>query len=108
VAWRVRLKPLLLVELIDKYKMEQCMIFCRTNLDCDLLEDFLVKLGGGRRFGGMKMEKGKENPYSCCVLAGMRSMQERRTNLQAFKDGDVRFLICTDVAARGGYDRQPC
>jgi ATP-dependent RNA helicase DDX1 len=21
--------------------------------------------------------------------------------LQAFKDGDVRFLICTDVAARG-------
>jgi ATP-dependent RNA helicase DDX1 len=21
--------------------------------------------------------------------------------MQAFKDGDVRFLICTDVAARG-------
>ena len=21
--------------------------------------------------------------------------------LQAFKDGDIRFLICTDVAARG-------
>jgi Helicase conserved C-terminal domain len=24
-----------------------------------------------------------------------------RACLQAFKDGDVRFLICTDVAARG-------
>ena len=57
-----------------------------------------------RRFAG-KVEKGKENIYSCCVLAGMRSMQERRTNLQAFKDGDVRFLICTDVAARGKQHR---
>ena len=28
-------------------------------------------------------------------------MEERRHNLQAFKEGDVRFLICTDVAARG-------
>jgi superfamily II DNA/RNA helicase len=28
-------------------------------------------------------------------------MEERRRNLQFFKDGDVRFLICTDVAARG-------
>ena len=27
--------------------------------------------------------------------------QERRDNLETFKDGDVRFLVCTDVAARG-------
>ena len=95
-----RLKPLALLKLIEAYAMEQCLIFCRTNLDCDLLEQFLVGVGGGQRFRG-KVEKGKENAYSCCVLAGMRSMQERRQNLQAFKDGDVRFLICTDVAARG-------
>lgn len=50
---------------------------------------------------GEQREKGKENRYSCVVLAGMRSMEERRRNLQAFHDGDVRFLICTDVAARG-------
>ena len=37
--------------------------------------------------------------YSCVVLAGMRSMDERRRNLAAFKEGDVRFLVCTDVAA---------
>jgi superfamily II DNA/RNA helicase len=47
------------------------------------------------------MEKGKENKYSCCVLAGFRSMQERLASLKAFHDGDVRFLICTDLAARG-------
>uniref|UniRef100_A0A7S2YVG3 Helicase C-terminal domain-containing protein n=1 Tax=Chloropicon laureae TaxID=464258 RepID=A0A7S2YVG3_9CHLO len=60
-------------------------------------------MGGGssgKKFRG-KVEKGLENPYSCVVLAGARSMHERRAALQAFKDGDVRFLICTDVAARG-------
>jgi ATP-dependent RNA helicase DDX1 len=103
--------------------------------------------GGGAAFRG-KRESGKEHPYSCVVLAGARSMEERRTALQvrvgarlpelgwlggksgsrdepssttaeyhlpepsacppaclaflqAFKEGDVRFLICTDVAARG-------
>lgn len=47
------------------------------------------------------MESGKENPYSCAVLAGGRQQRERQANLEGFKDGDVRFLICTDVAARG-------
>ena len=102
--------------------------------------------GGGAAFRG-KRESGRESPYSCLVLAGARSMDERRealqarsqrrrvvagaeagcgtlgngarllvvslaahlsvppaprlSALQAFKDGDVRFLICTDVAARG-------
>jgi ATP-dependent RNA helicase DDX1 len=28
-------------------------------------------------------------------------MNERRAALDAFREGDVRFLICTDVAARG-------
>ena len=62
-------------------RIDQCLIFCRTNYDCDNLEDFLTGLGGGRRFRG-KMEKGLENPYSCLVLAGARSMQERKQALQ--------------------------
>ena len=28
-------------------------------------------------------------------------MEERRASLRAFKEGDVRFMVCTDVAARG-------
>ena len=99
-------KVLTLLKVIDAFKMEQVLIFCRTNLDCDNLETFLCRIneggggGKGRKFQG-KVEKGLENKYSCCVLAGKRSMNERRENLQAFKDGDVRILICTDVAARG-------
>ncbi|PFH31733.1 putative ATP-dependent RNA helicase DDX1 [Besnoitia besnoiti] len=94
------IKPHLVAALADAFKMEACLVFCRTNLDCDNLEQFLTALGGGRRFAG-KAESGKENPYSCVVLAGMRSQEERNKNLAHFKAGDVRFLICTDVAARG-------
>lgn len=94
------LKQQLLIKIIDKFNMSQCMIFCRTNLDCDNLETFLCAVGGGRKFTE-RQESGKEHPYSCCVLGGMRSTEERRRHLEAFKGGDVRFLICTDVAARG-------
>lgn len=34
-------------------------------------------------------------------LHGDRKPQERRDNLEAFKQKQVKFLICTDVAARG-------
>jgi len=94
------MKPQVLVKLADTFKMESCLVFCRTNVDCDNLEKFLNSLGGGRGFAG-KAESGKENPYSCVVLAGMRDQQERQRNLAHFKAGDVRFLIATDVAARG-------
>ena len=67
--------------LVPACRMDQCLIFCRTNFDCDNLEAFLKGVGGGGGFQG-KMERGKENPYSCLVLAGQRSMQERRAALQ--------------------------
>ncbi len=35
------------------------------------------------------------------VALRVRRQQERSANLEAFRDGLVRFLICTDVAARG-------
>mmetsp|Transcript_21214 Transcript_21214/g.55176 ORF Transcript_21214/g.55176 Transcript_21214/m.55176 type:complete len:735 (-) Transcript_21214:161-2365(-) len=95
-----RLKQTRLLQLIENLELEQAIIFCRTNVDCDNLEKFLQEAGGGRGFKG-KAEKGKENPYSCVVLAGFRRADERKRNLQHFKDGDVRFMICTDVAARG-------
>lgn len=84
-------------------QMSQCLIFCRTNLDCDNLEKFLCSADGvsGKQTFKERKETGKESKYSCCVLAGMRSMDQRRRALEAFKEGDVRFLVCTDVAARG-------
>ena len=95
-----RLKQRMLLALVDGLRMSQCLVFCRTNVDCDNLEAFLVAAGGGTRFRP-GMERGKENRYSCVVLAGMRGMDERRRSLEAFKAGDARLLLCTDVAARG-------
>jgi hypothetical protein len=53
-----------------------------TRYDCDNMETFLNKCGGG----------GAGNPvseYSCTVLHGDRKANERRDNLQTFKDGEV-------------------
>ncbi|KAM7445988.1 ATP-dependent RNA helicase ddx1 [Porites harrisoni] len=87
------LKVEYLVTAINEHKMDQAIIFCRTKLDCDNVEKYLVSLGGGLN--------AMVNEYSCVCLHSDRSPQERKSNLQAFKEGEVRFLVCTDVAARG-------
>jgi ATP-dependent RNA helicase DDX1 len=92
-----RLKPRVLQRLIDAHGVRQALVFCRTNHDCDNLERFLNALSKER---GLQAGD-PSNPYSCLVLAGARSMEERRAALREFKEGRVRLLICTDVAARG-------
>ena len=41
------LKVEYLVTAIKEHKMDQAIIFCRTKLDCDNVEQYLVSLGGG-------------------------------------------------------------
>ena len=86
-----RTKPRALLDILEKFQMDQVLIFCRTNLDCDLMEKFFQSLGG----------RGPTDKYTCRVLAGMRTMEERQASLADFKQGEVRILIATDVAARG-------
>ena len=53
---------------------------------------------GGKAWSGRK-ESGKENPYSCVVLAGARSTAERQEALQVWA---LRcLLICTRPATQG-------
>jgi ATP-dependent RNA helicase DDX1 len=100
-----RLKPRLLHRALQALRMPRCLVFCRTNQDCDNLEVFLRGLHGSE--GGIYIDGndgkngGAKDPYSCAVLAGARSMEKRRAALRAFKEGQVRVLIATDVAARG-------
>ncbi|XP_020803078.1 ATP-dependent RNA helicase Ddx1 [Drosophila serrata] len=75
------------IHAIDKHKMDRALIFCRTKQDCDNLEKYFRQRGGQR--------------YSCVCLHGDRKPQERKQNLEMFKRQQVKFLICTDVAARG-------
>lgn len=72
---------------IEVHQMDRAIIFCRTKLDCDNLERFL--------------KNADEKQYTCVCLHGDRSPNERTANLEAFKAKEARFLICTDVAARG-------
>lgn len=88
------IKPIILLDLLEKTQMDQILIFVRTNLDAALLETYLNSKA-------KQSSKMLANAYNCKVLAGKRSMEERSKNLKAFKDGDVRILIATDVAARG-------
>jgi ATP-dependent RNA helicase DDX1 len=89
-----QLKFRAVLAVLDAFSMDQVLIFCRTNLDCDLMERHLKSQQAG---GG----EGLVDKYSCRVLAGMRSMQDRQKALEDFKGGDARILIATDVAARG-------
>ena len=79
---------------IEKYKMDKALIFCRTKLDCDNLEDYFKNFGGG--------PTAKEShQFSCVCLHSDRSPAERSENLEKFKQNKCRLLICTDGAARG-------
>lgn len=96
-----------LLQVIDSYDMNQAMIFVRTQLDGDNVESFLLQCSNvdaqnvnNHRFR-RRQTTGPQMKYSCAVLHGGRRQQERSEALAAFKAGEVRFLICTDVAARG-------
>lgn len=102
-----KLKLAALRKVIDAHNMSQAMIFVRTQLDGDNVESFLIQCSGvtakdvsSHCFRGHS-GAGPELEYSCAVLHGGRRQQERNAALAAFKAGEVRFLICTDVAARG-------
>jgi len=38
------------VRAIQEHKMDKAIIFCRTKVDCDNMENYLISRGGGRRF----------------------------------------------------------
>ncbi|KAA6387693.1 MAG: putative ATP-dependent RNA helicase DDX1, partial [Streblomastix strix] len=95
-----KMKPWILKQAIDKLRPEQAFIFVRTKLDCDNLEKF---------FKQFQVKSALESVYSCVVLHSDRPQHERRLNFEQFKAGDVKYLICTDVAARGlDIQQLPC
>ncbi|XP_053565637.1 ATP-dependent RNA helicase DDX1 [Bombina bombina] len=87
------LKGEYIVRAIKEHKMDQAIVFCRTKLDCDNLEQYFIQQGGGPDKKGHQL--------SCVCLHSDRKPHERKQNLERFKKSEVRFLICTDVAARG-------
>ncbi len=102
-----KLKLAALRKVIDANDMHHAMLFVRTQQDANNLESFLLQCSRvplyevDRRRFRRRRDTGPEVEYSCAALHGGKRQEERQEALAAFQAGEVRFLICTDVAARG-------
>lgn len=74
----------LLNKIIYMENPESCIIFCRTKENVDIL-----------------FEKMQQKSYSCNSLHGGMQQEDRLKIMKSFKKGEFRFLVATDVAARG-------
>ncbi|MFT5420550.1 MAG: ATP-dependent RNA helicase RhlE [Candidatus Endobugula sp.] len=77
-------KPSLLVELINKHKWGQVLVFSRTKHGANKLVTFLEK-----------------NRIKAAAIHGNKSQGARTRALADFKAGKVNILVATDIAARG-------
>lgn len=84
------LKAEMLIKIITQLNVDSAIIFVRTRLDGDHLAKFFKTLNDGPM-----------SSFSCAVLHSGKSQDQRDHSLLQFKKGEVRFLIATDVAARG-------
>uniref|UniRef100_A0AAZ3Q0Y9 ATP-dependent RNA helicase n=1 Tax=Oncorhynchus tshawytscha TaxID=74940 RepID=A0AAZ3Q0Y9_ONCTS len=65
------------IRAIREHNMDQAIIFCRTKIDCDNMEQYFIVQGGGPDKKGHQL--------SCVCLHGDRKPNERKTNLDRFK-----------------------
>ncbi len=77
-------KQALLIELLDTHRDELALVFGRTKHGSEKLMKQLEKAG-----------------FAAASIHGNKSQGQRDRALQAFRDGTVRVLVATDVAARG-------
>lgn len=98
------------VRAIKEHKMDQAIIFCRTKIDCDNMEQHFIQQGGGvDKAHGCKLPlhylhiynkvwsltlfflssslgpDSKGHQFSCVCLHGDRKPNERKNNLDRFK-----------------------
>jgi len=77
-------KTTLLLDLLETEKFERVLVFTRTKRSADRLAHILEK-----------------RDHSSNRIHGDRSQPQREAALKAFKNGQTRVLVATDVAARG-------
>ena len=77
-------KRALLVHLLKTRDMTQVIVFCRTKQSTENLARELKREG-----------------ISADAIHGDRAQSQRLETLAAFKEGNIRVLVATDVAARG-------
>ena len=78
------LKPALLIHLLRDPSLDSVLVFTRTKHGADRI---------AKRLGGAQI--------TTATLHSNRSQNQRLNALKAFKSGEVRVLVATDIAARG-------
>jgi ATP-dependent RNA helicase RhlE len=78
------LKPALLIHLLRDPTFDSVLVFTRTKHGADRI---------AKRLGGSQI--------TTATLHSNRSQNQRLSALRAFKSGEVRVLVATDIAARG-------
>ncbi|WP_188902522.1 DEAD/DEAH box helicase [Caldovatus sediminis] len=81
---REREKREALRRLIRQQDVQNALIFCNRKVDVDILHRSLKRHG-----------------FSVGALHGDMDQSQRFATLNAFKAGEIRLLVCSDVAARG-------
>ena len=77
-------KSKLLIEMLDKHRDERALVFGRTKHGMEKLSKTLEKAG-----------------YAAGSIHGNKSQGQRERAIAAFKAGQIKVLVATDVAARG-------
>ncbi len=77
-------KPQLLIQLIKENDWQQALVFTRTKHGANKLVEKLDRAG-----------------LSAAAIHGNKSQNQRTKALDGFKKGKVKFLVATDIAARG-------
>lgn len=74
----------LIIKLIDEGNWEQVLVFTRTKHGANRLSEKMTKRG-----------------IQAAAIHGNKTQNARTKALQGFKDGSIRVLVATDIAARG-------
>jgi len=77
-------KPRNLIYMIEMEEPESAIVFCNTRNDTSLITAVLNR-----------------NGYDCDLLNGDLPQKERERVMAKVKRGEVRFMVATDIAARG-------
>ena len=82
----------LLAHLLKDEDLHQVLVFTSTKFGCSRLAAHLVREG-----------------LTADAIHGDKNQQQRTEALESFKNGEIRVLVATDVAARGlDVDNLPC
>ena len=77
-------KPLLLNSMLENDSYKSILLFCKTKFGADRIIEGLERI-----------------PVKCAAIHSNKAQGEREKALKAFRNGEVRVLVATDIAARG-------